>query len=155
MSDDSNLRQMLDEHGATNTSHPHRNYPYNDFEDDSWEWFDELEERFPEEIKCDFIEVSPNITKYNARAYYRENGRYTYIRFSKHYVENYTDKELKETLLHEMVHLYTYQKGYFNISDGSHLFKWLCGSVGAKINQVGKHEEKWRDLARPLVEDKK
>jgi predicted SprT family Zn-dependent metalloprotease len=129
----------------------HRKRAYNPHhkEEDLWEMFEELQEKFPEEIKCDFIEVSGKMKNYNAKAY--DDYGTQYLRFAKWFVESSSDERIKETMLHEMVHLYTYQKGYAGeVSDGSHIFKWLCGAVGAKINQVHMSERKWKDMAEPF-----
>lgn len=140
------------ENGSAATTNPYRAYPHTDWEDTLNEWFTELEQRFPEPIQCDFIEVSTRIKKYNAKAYYRQHPTSQYIRFSEKYLNSSTDERIRMTLLHEMVHLYTYQNGFNRVSDGSHIFKWLCGAVGAPINQVWVKSDKWKDLADPFIE---
>lgn len=153
MSDNSGLDDLLAQEGAAQQENEHRYYPYHEFEDTAWEWFKELEERFPVSIDCEFIEVSTRMSKYTAKTYYREEGAVCFIRFSKYWVENSPEWRLKQTLLHEMVHLYTYQMGWKEISDSSIMFKWLCGQVGATVNQISQHSEKWEFLAEPFLDE--
>jgi len=140
---------------SPNNSIQHRYRSYKPHEKDKllYELFDELEERFPEEVRCDFIEVSTRMDRCRAKAYYRDGGTHLFIRFSDWYVEKESRKELKDTMLHEMVHLWCFQKGFKKVSDGSPMFKWLCGQVGTKINQVPKSSHKWEILAEPFVEE--
>jgi len=134
-------------------NHPYRTYPHSKWEDKLNEWFDDLEQKFPEEIKCDFIEVSSRIKRANAKAFYRDGGKYTFLRFSQSYLECEQDDRIKMTLLHEMVHLYTYQHDKYQISDSSAAFKWLCGRVGAPINQVSTDGDTWNEIMQPMIED--
>lgn len=147
------LKDVVDQKGGRTDSTNHRAYPYDEREEKLWEWFDELEERFPEDIECEFIEVSPRLERCHAKAYLKPDGT-QYIRMADDYLRATRDWKVKRTLLHEMVHLYTYQKGHSDISDGSHLFKWLCGAVGAHINQVSENGDQWRDLAEPFAQEK-
>lgn len=138
--------------GGTIENHPYRTFPYNEFEDTAWEWFEEFNHKFPVDIECDFIAVSTRMENYNARAYYRDSGKYQFIRFSSVYIETADRWELRRTLLHEMVHLYTYQQGHHDVSDSSVIFKWLCGAVGAEVNQIHNESPEWIDLAEPFIE---
>jgi len=149
------LDDLLEEEiGGVPENHPCRTYPYHEFEDKAWNWFEELNNKFPVDIKCDFIEVSPNMnSSWRAKACYRNNGQHQFIRFAKYYVESSEDWTLKRTLLHEMVHLYTYQQGHRDIGDGSIIFKWLCGAVGCEVNQINNTSPEWIDLAEPFIED--
>lgn len=147
------LSSLLDEETGETKRHPDRAYSPHPIEDELWDVFREYEERFPEEIECDFIEVSPKMTKHQAKAYYDHQKGIRYIRVSKDYLEKTDHHRLRDTMLHEMVHLYTYQKGYAgDTSDGSHMFKWLCGAVGAPINQVREHSDEWQDMAEPFLD---
>jgi len=132
----------------------YRTYPHTEWEDTLNEWFDGFQDKFPEEIKCDFIEVSPRITRAHAKAFYKDHGRHTFIRFSKDYLDRAEEKRIKMTLLHEMVHLYTYQHDRYEVNDSSHVFKWLCGRVGAPINQIPvKSNGVWGEMMEPMLED--
>lgn len=133
-----------------------RAYPDHPEDETHYEWFDEFQDRFPEEIECDFIEVSTGIEKYNAKSYkehedsHRERDQY--IRIAEHFLDSPTWRR-RQTLLHEMVHLYCYQNDHIDVSDGSHIFKWLCGQVGCVINQVNTNSERWEDLAEPFIDE--
>lgn len=148
------LEDVIEDEGGVVTDNPYRTYPKHEFEDTLWKWFHRFEDEFPCEIKCDFIEISPNITRYNAKAFYRYNPKSEYIRFSKNYIEKYNNQYLRRTLLHEMVHLYTYQKGFEgDVHDHSPIFKWLCGQVGTSINEVSYRSDEWKKLAEPFLND--
>lgn len=132
-----------------------KTYGYHPKEDVLYDWADELQERFPEEVRIDFIEVSPEIESYRAKAYWRPRGGelYQFIRFAQFYVEDAPDWRIYRTLLHEMVHLYTYQKGYSeDVGDTTPIFTWLCGRVGTHINRYPDNMEMWQELAEPFLE---
>ena len=130
-----------------------RSFGQHEMEDQLNEWADQFQERFPEEVRIDFIEVSPQMTKCNGKAYSRKRDgeRYQYIRIAEGRLSD-SEEDLKLTLLHEMVHLYTYQKGYTNITERDPVFTWLLGRVGANVSRVGTYEDKWKDLAEPMLD---
>ena len=129
-------------------------YPNHEIEEQLWEWFEELEERFPQEIRCDFIEVSPELESCDAQAYWRERDgeSYQYVRFAEHHIDS-PDWRLRQTLIHEMAHLYCYQNGFKELSDSSPTFKWLCGRIGAPINSVQGSSGEWLQLMEPMIDD--
>lgn len=148
------MDELIEAEGGLVEEHHYRAYPKHDYEDKLWRWFNELEERFPCEVECDFIEVSPRMTKYNAKAYWRTDPQSQFIRVAKFYIDEEPDENIRETILHEMVHLYTYQEGFANsVNDASRIFTWICGQVGVKINQVPTRSAEWRHLAEPFIED--
>lgn len=149
----SGLKELIEENGGVVTGNPYRTYPKHEYEDKLWRWFHELEERFPCEIECDFIAVSPQITSYHAKAYWRTNPSSQFIRVAEWFVDSKDDERIKLTLLHEMVHLYTYQKGFArNVTDSSVIFKWLCGQVGTTVNAISTGSSEWQQLAVPFIE---
>ena len=115
---------------------------------------DELQEEFPEEVRIDFVEVSPRMTKTYAMAYWRErDGEYTqFMRVGEHYTE-VDDETLRRTVLHEMIHLFCYQKGYRDLSERSVMFTWLLGRLGASVSGIDQDNKKWQDLAKPFLDD--
>lgn len=141
----------------TNTGenrHGYRSYPDHKLDDELYEMFNDLNSRFPVDVEVDFIEVSTRIENYAAKAYYRDGGDAIFIRFSENYIDSAPEAEIRNVMLHEMVHIYTYQMGHKGVGDGSHIFKWLCGAVGTTINQVPTESDKWEDLALPFVKEK-
>lgn len=150
--------QDIDEVERTSSSgtqgYPERFKTYGTHEmDESIEtWFDEFESRFPEPIDCEFIEVSPEMSSTRGMAYWRqrEGEEYYYIRLAEHAVEG-REWRARQTLLHEMVHIYCFQNDWKNISDGSTTFKWLCGAVNASVNQVGTTSREWKQLMEPMI----
>jgi len=143
---------MIEEEGGVATGNPYRTYPKLEFEDTLWKWFNQFEDAFPCEVRCDFIEISPNISSYRAKAFWRQDPNSQFIRVSEEYIERADNRTIKRTMLHEMVHLYTFQKGFeHEITDSSPMFKWLCGQVGTHINSVNTMSMKWQELAEPFL----
>lgn len=116
-------------------------------------WVDEFQERFPEPIELDFIEVSPQLENTAARFYRKERDdeQFAYIRVAEKTLER-EEWWQRNVLLNQMVIAYIQQRGYHDISTGSSLFKWLCGNVGCVINQVDTSSMEWQDLAEPMME---
>lgn len=115
---------------------------------------EELQQLFPEEVRIDFVEVSPRMTKTHAMAYWRKrDGEYTqFMRVGEHYTD-VDDEELRRTVLHEMVHLFCYQNGYTDLSERSVIFTWLLGQLGASLSGIPESSQKWKDLAKPFLDD--
>lgn len=115
---------------------------------------DELQEMFPEDVRVDFVEVSPRMTKTYAMAYWRErDGEYTqFMRIGEHYTE-VSDTFLRRTVLHEMVHLYCFQMGYKDVSDHDDMFTWILGRLGASVSKINQDSQMWQDLAEPFLDD--
>jgi predicted SprT family Zn-dependent metalloprotease len=87
-------------------------------------------------------------------AYWRErDGEYTqFMRVGEHYTE-VDDETLRRTVLHEMIHLFCYQKGYRDLSERSVMFTWLLGRLGASVSGIDQDNKKWQDLAKPFLDD--
>jgi hypothetical protein len=117
------------------------------------EWYEEFQERFPERVELDFIEVSPQLENTSARFYKkdREEKQFMYVRISEKTLER-DEWWQRNVLLNQMVIAYCHQRGYHDISTGSSLFKWLCGRVGCAISQVNIDSMEWQDLAEPLMD---
>jgi hypothetical protein len=117
------------------------------------EWFEDFQERFPEPIELDFIEVSPQLENTAARFYRkrRDEREFRYIRVAEKTLER-DEWWQRNVLLNQMVIAYIHQRGYHDISTGSSLFKWLCGNVGCVINQVDTDSMEWQDLAEPMMD---
>lgn len=131
-----------------------RYYGYDEREEIVWDWIDEFQSKFPEEINCDFVEIAPADVKYNAKAYWKKrNGQHIqYMRVSES-AFNLGDWRARQSVLHEMVHLFTFQTGHKNVSDGSRIFTWLCGQVGCVINQIHTDSKQWTELAEHFIDD--
>lgn len=129
-----------------------RRYGSHPADDTLWEMVDELQERFPGEIEIDFIEVAPHDVKYDGKAYWRtENeGVYQYIRVSESALLK-SEERTKRVLAHEMVHLYCFQNGHTDVSDGDSVFHWLLGHVEAQISHVDDEGSRWKDLVEPMI----
>lgn len=152
-SNETGMAALIENNGGLVSHHKYRAYSKHEKEEQLWEWFEEFEGKFPVELTCDFIEVSTRMSSYHAKAYYRDGGEHQYIRFSKQYIERASDRQLRQTLLHEMVHLYTYEMGFEDINDQQVIFKWLCGRVGCKVNAIDTESPVWINLAEPMIEE--
>lgn len=100
------------------------------------DWMDELQDRFPEPVDVEFVEVSTKMTKSHAKAYYDEGSGEKYIRIAEFIVEDYDEQYQKKVLLHEMVHIFFYQRRIRH-TDSSWLFLWVLGRVGADHGKTG------------------
>lgn len=104
------------------------------------EWLDEFEEKFPEPIDVEFVEVSRKMTKSHAKAYWDAESGEKYIRIADFVLEQFDEEHQRRVLIHEMVHVYMYQNGY-NYSDHDDIFTWVLGRVGADISGIGPGHE--------------
>ena len=129
----------------------HKVYQSHDKDEKLEQIIDEYQERFPVELRVDFVEVSPRMERCNAKAYKRAGKKY-YIRVSENYIERATEEELRRTVLHEMVHVYLYQKGY---SDHGHdkYFRWVLGRVGGSMTGSTIHDMNWEKCIEPFIEE--
>lgn len=120
----------------------YRQYPHHPAEDRLEEWADEAQEKFPEEVEYDFIEVSPEMVRTHGFAYYKPDGS-KYIRIAERVVERYPVHYQRLVLIHEMTHIFFKQRNMEEYSDGSRLFNWVLGRVGADLNGVGPGTEEY------------
>lgn len=135
---------------SNDTERKYKSFGHHEWNSRLEEMVEDLQKRFPCEIDCEFIEVSPSMTKTGGKAYYREEGNY--IRVSERVIETETPEYVKMIVAHEMVHLYCYQKGHHNVSDGDKLFNWLLGMVCADVSRYSPSMKVWQDLAEPMIE---
>lgn len=113
-------------------------------------WADEFEKLFPIDLRIETIEVSPQMTRTFGMAYYEMNTD-TYIRLSKPFVESSPDEHIKLVLLHEMVHVYCYNRGYTDVNHDKY-FRWIVGRVGGHLAYEGFENTKWNDLIQPFLD---
>lgn len=111
-------------------------YSYHEYDDTLQEWADEMESKFPGGLEYEYIEVSPKMSKYQAKAYFPQ-GEPNYIRVAEDTVDNYSDEYIKMILLHELVHIWMSNNGHGHISDGDKVFNWVLGMVGADVSGEG------------------
>jgi predicted SprT family Zn-dependent metalloprotease len=128
----------------------HKLYGGHEYDEKLEKWVDELDERFPVNLRIKFIEVSPRMNKNRAMAYRREGKKY-YIRVSESFIERSTDRRIKLTVLHEMVHVYFYQTGASEEKHGKY-FRWVLGRVGGSFTRESIHDEKWQACIEPFIE---
>lgn len=131
------LDDISPETTVSESQHKDRAYPPHEYEERLWEWVDGLQDRFPEEVQIDFIEVSDRMTQAQAKGYCKERGTVLYIRIAERVIENEDDEYIKTILLHEMVHLWFYQNSWFDVGDSDPIFNWVLGAVGADLSGSG------------------
>lgn len=129
-------------------------YSYDEREEDIWDWIEEFQDKFPEEVKCDLVEVAPRDVSYHAQAYWRKRGdtHYQYLRVSE---TAFDDGEwfARSVVLHEMCHLYMYQIGMRDVTERSPMFSWLLGRVGAHVSGMRTEGDQWQEMERFLPDD--
>lgn len=147
------LDELIDDEGTAKNLAQFRRYGSHEEDDRIWGIIEEMQERFPVEIECDMVEVATDDVNYDAKAYYRVKGgtHYQYLRVKESCLHG-DPVYVRHIILHEMVHLYCYQMGHSEISDGSPMFKWLCGRVGCTLSQIEWNGMDWKDLADPMLE---
>lgn len=133
-----------------NTSSEYKMYRGHEYDEKLDEMVEEFQDKFPVDLRVDFIEVSPRMSKHHAMAYKRPGSKY-YIRVSESFIERSSEKRIRMTVLHEMVHVYFYQMGY---SDTNHdkFFRWVVGRVGASMTNTSIKSRKWRQCIEPFLE---
>lgn len=128
----------------------YRTYPIHEYQDKLDNMVDELQERFPQEVEVDFIEVSPEMTRTWGYTYYKSGG-IKYIRIAERLLSK-PDEQVKMVVLHEMVHCYMHQIGYGDVSDNDDLFEWVLGRVGAHSSGRPFDADDWKDIAEPFLD---
>lgn len=112
---------------------------------------EEYQERFPERLDIDFIETSGRMKSMHGKAYYEPDGK-MYIRISEDFMHSASNERLRLVVLHEMVHIYLYQKGYNN-ENHSKYFRWILGRVGGSFTYENIPNKKWNDCIKPFIEN--
>lgn len=112
---------------------------------------EEYQRRFPEELDIDFIETSARMKSMHGKAYYEPGGK-MYIRISEDFMHSVPIDRLKMVVLHEMVHIYLYQKGYKD-ENHSKYFRWILGRVGGSFTYENIPNKKWNDCIKPFIEN--
>lgn len=139
--------------GSTGKS-KHKCYNYHKLDEQLESIVDDLQDRFPEEVKVDFIEASPRLKSYYGKAFKRfdENGLpVQYIRIKKSLAEQ-NDELTEAVIAHEMAHIFLYQNGFTDVTEKDVLFQWVCGRVKADPTDIYKGSRKWRDVIKPFME---
>jgi predicted SprT family Zn-dependent metalloprotease len=127
----------------------YKQYGHHEYNEKLENWMEEFQDRFPIELQIEFVEVSTQMSKHAAKAYQRDSDTY-YIRVSETYIDRSSDRPIKFTLLHEMVHIYFWQKGYKKTNHDKY-FRWVAGRVGADMTRITIDNEKWKDCIEPFL----
>lgn len=133
-------------------NHSGRAWPDHGRQEELEDWMDELSQEFPGEVRVDFIEVSPQMTKCYAKAYWDEKSkeRDRYIRVSKDFFENHSDDRVKAVILHELVHIWFFQEGYTSVTERDERFTYVLGAVGAHVSGVSFDDETFNEMCGPF-----
>ena len=135
----------------TESSDKHNVYQSHEKDEKLEQIIEEYQERFPVELRIQFIEVSPKMEKKNAMAYKRAGKKY-YIRVSESFIQRSTEEQLRRTVLHEMCHVYLYQQGLSDHGHGKY-FRWVVGRVGASMTHSTIHDVKWEKCIQPFIDE--
>jgi len=134
----------------TEDSNRYKTYGSHDYDEELEQMIEEFQDRFPIELKIEFIEVSPRMEKHQAMAYRR--GSSYYIRVSESFINRSDYERISRTVLHEMVHVYLYQMGYEG-SNHDKYFRWIVGRVGASMTHASINDAKWQDCIEPFIKE--
>lgn len=130
----------------------HQVYGSHEYDEKLEEIIEEYQQRFPVELKIEFVEVSSRMEKSYAKAYKREKNKY-YIRVSESFIERACKERIRRTILHEMVHVYFFQKGYSKHGHSKY-FRWVVGQVGGSLTNSTTNNEMWQNCIEPFIEEK-
>lgn len=112
------------------------------------------QEKFPEEIEVDFVEVSPQMTETALRTYTK--GEYpdgtAFIRVSEGFLDHPEGLQVS-ILLNAMVTVYFWQNGQMDKAGSTDLYKWVCGRVSAQLNNLRNDEEAWYSVGEPMMSE--
>jgi len=133
----------------TKSSDRHRVYGSHEYDEQIEKAVDKYRDRFPIDLEIEFTEISSRMSKCFAKAY--KKGSKYYIRVSEDFIDKSGQKEVELTVLHEMVHVYLYQKG-FPQHDHDKYFRWILGRVGGSMTGMTIHEYKWQECIEPFLE---
>lgn len=135
----------------TESSDKHNVYQSHEKDEKLEQIIEEYQERFPVELRIQFIEVSPKMEQKHAMAYKRAGKKY-YIRVSESFIQRSTEEQLRRTVLHEMCHVYLYQQGLSGHGHGKY-FRWVVGRVGASMTHSTIHDVKWEKCIQPFIDE--
>jgi len=133
------------------SSDRHKIYGSHEYDEKLEQIIQKHKDKFPIDLKIEFIEVSSAMTKAHATAYSREGNSKHYIRVSEDFIESSSDERIELTIVHEMVHIYFYQQGYLNHNHDKY-FRWVVGRVMGSMTHSTIHEKKWQECIEPFFE---
>lgn len=134
-------------------SNPYKQYSCFELDQQLEDIVEDLQDKFPDKVQVDFIEASPQLSSCVGKAYYRTNEnmeRTNFIRIKKSLAQENSERT-RRVVLHEMCHVYLYQKGFTETSEKDVLFQWLCGSVGADPTHIFEGSKEWTHIIGPML----
>lgn len=127
-----------------NQKHKYRYYPDHELQDEIEKVVEETVEELPGDVEVDFIEVSPRMTGNILGRHIPKDGGDTHlIRLKENLVENRPWEYVERVIKHEVVHVWFAQNGYGDYGDGSRIFEWVLGRVGADISGISFYGEEY------------
>lgn len=120
------------------------------------EYLEELVEhnqhRFPERVEVDFIEASPSLESTYGMAYYRRNGgdKIKFIRIAD-WLADRKNRRLEMVVVHEMCHIFLYQKGFTDVNEKDDLFQWILGRTNADLTHMNYRSKKYEEVVEPFT----
>lgn len=111
-----------------------------------------IKRRFPTGVEVDEVVVLEDLEGNMAEAVQTVRaGVVNYYIYLDEKIFNSEDWIVEATMAHEMVHLYCYQKGYDDLTDGDPMFEWMCGRVGALQTNFNPKEHQFKELIVPFM----
>lgn len=148
------LENLIDDEDSIESISKYKKYGHHEYNDILERWVDEFQDRFPEEVEIEFVEVSSAMESKAAYTYFRyiNEEEICFIRISENVIDN-EDWFIKQTVLHCMVDAYLRQLGADDIDAGHSIRNWVRGRVGCIINAVDVDSDEWKLIAEPFLED--
>ena len=111
-----------------------------------------VKRRFPGRVDVDEVKVIEDLDGSMAEALQQvRSGKVRYTLLIDKAVFGSKDWIVEATMAHEMVHMYCYQKGYDDLSDGDPMFEWMCGRVGALQTDFNPKDHQFKELIVPFM----
>lgn len=111
-----------------------------------------VKRRFPGRVDVDEVKVIEDLDGSMAEALQQvRSGKVRYTLLIDKAVFGSEDWIVEATMAHEMVHMYCYQKGYDDLSDGDPMFEWMCGRVGALQTDFNPKDHQFKELIVPFM----
>ena len=111
-----------------------------------------IKRRFPQDLVVDEIKVFEDLEGNMAEAVQTVRaGAVNYYIYVDREVFESQEWIVEGTMAHEMVHLYCYQNGHTDISDGDPMFEWMCGRVGAIQTDFNPKNHMFKEMILPFM----
>ena len=129
----------------------YRTYPDHEKQDFIEDVVERRKSDFPGGVDVGFVEISPEMTRTQGYAYFKPE--HDYIRIAERVIENHSEEYVEMVIVHEMIHIWLHQNGRDDVSDGTKLFEWICGYLGADIDGTAPGRRDFKTMQEFLQHD--